>query len=118
MTDELELAEKYRRITQDNIRRRGEEFDDIGQHLAQELYSDRTHFIYELLQNAEDALARRKAQNPALSFPSLVDFRLFPDRLELRHFGQLFDDDDIRSISDVFKSTKADDPSMKFRCAA
>lgn len=112
MTNELELVEKYRRITQDNIRRRGEEFDDIGQHLAQELYSDQTHFIYELLQNAEDALARRKAQNPARSFPSLVDFRLFPDRLELRHFGQSFDDDDIRSISDVFKSTKAEDPSM------
>src|SRR5438046_458984 len=112
MSEDFALAEKYGRITEDNIRRRGEEFDDIGEHLAQELYSDRTHFIYELLQNAEDALARRKLQDPRSSFPANVDFHLFADRLELRHYGQPFDDGDIGSISDVFKSTKTEDLSM------
>jgi hypothetical protein len=112
MSEDLALAEKYTRITKDNIRRRGEEFDDIGEHLAQELYSDRTHFIYELLQNAEDALARRRIEAPKSAFPTNVDFHLFPDRLELRHYGQPFDDGDIGSISDVFKSTKTEDLSM------
>lgn len=43
------MPSDYQRITQDNIRRRGEESDDIGELLSRELYSGRTHFIYELL---------------------------------------------------------------------
>jgi len=110
MHNDEPLAAKYKQITDDNLHRRGHEFDDIGAHLANELYSDRTHFIYELLQNAEDALARRSASQPGSIFSHSVDFRLFPDCLEMRHFGQPFDDRDIASISDVFKSTKkADD---------
>jgi hypothetical protein len=112
MHNDKQLAEKYKRITDSNLHRRGHEFDDIGAHLANELYSDRTHFIYELLQNAEDALARRSKSEPCGTFPRNVDFHLFPDRLEIRHFGQPFDDQDIASISDVFKSTKVDNPAQ------
>ena len=54
----------YDKITKDNIRRRGEEFDDIGRLISQQLYSDRSHFVYELLQNAEDALERRFRDDP------------------------------------------------------
>lgn len=106
MSEDQALSEKYQSITDANIKRRGEEFDDIGEHLAKEMYSERTHFIYELLQNAEDALARRFALNPASTVPRRIRFSLFPDRLEVRHFGQPFNDNDIASISDVFKSTK------------
>lgn len=49
----------------------------IGGILAR-LYSDRSHFIYEILQNAEDASAKR------------VSFHLFDDRLEICHNGRDF----------------------------
>ena len=58
------MTSDYEAITKDNIRRRGEEFADIGHFLAEKLYGDRSHFIYELLQNAEDALARRRQEEP------------------------------------------------------
>lgn len=69
-------------------------------HLARlgDLYSDRTHFIFELLQNAEDAKA------------SAVQFRLGASGLELSHDGRLFTCDDVRGISSVCQSTSRGEP--------
>ena len=68
--------------------------------LLTNLYPDNAHFIYELLQNAEDAEA------------SKVHFVLYADRLEFEHNGkQLFAIDDIKSITSIGTSTKADDPT-------
>ena len=53
------MPSNYEKIREDNIRRRGEEFDDIGRFISEMLYSDKKHFVYELLQNVEDALERR-----------------------------------------------------------
>lgn len=103
------MPSNYVQITQDNIRRRGEEFDDIGQLISEQLYSDRSHFIYELLQNAEDALERRFRDNPHGNLPCGVKFVLFEDKLEFRHFGQLFNEDDVRGVCDVLKGTKYKD---------
>ena len=103
------MPSDYKAICRDNIRRRGEEFDDIGRLISQELYSDRSHFVYELLQNAEDALERRFGQNPDVNSPRAVRFRLFPDRLEFRHFGAPFNEEDVKGVSDVLKGTKKDD---------
>lgn len=61
------------------------------------LYADRTHFIYELLQNAEDAEAKQ------------VEYHLFADRLELRHDGRDFTERDVRAICRVGQSGKIDD---------
>ena len=61
------------------------------------LYTDRTHFIFELLQNAEDADA------------SKVLFQLFEDKLEVFHDGRLFDEKDVRGICGVGEGTKAED---------
>ena len=62
------------------------------------LYAERTHFILELLQNAEDAGATR------------VRFDLSADRLEVWHdASRWFNDDDVRGICDVGKGTKKDD---------
>ena len=99
----------YKKICQDNIRRRGEEFDDMGRLISEQLYSDRTHFVYELLQNAEDALERRFRQNPDGNFACKVQFVLFQDRLEFRHSGALFNEEDVKGISDVLKGTKKED---------
>jgi len=103
------MPSNYKKVCEDNIRRRGEEFDDIGQLISEQLYSDRSHFVYELLQNAEDALERRFRQNPNDRYPCAVQFRLFRNRLEFRHFGAPFDEEDVRGISDVLKGTKKED---------
>ena len=58
-------------------------------------YKDPTHFIFELLQNAEDALANE------------VTFRLFNDRLIFSHNGKKeFDLEDIKGITGIGKTTK------------
>ena len=102
------MPSDYAAITQENIRRRGEDFEDIGNFLAEKLYGDRSHFIYELLQNAEDALSRRREQNPGAQFPRDVTFHLFRDHLEVSHHGQPFDGEDVCGICDVLRGTKAE----------
>jgi hypothetical protein len=102
------MASDYEAITADNIRRRGTDFDDIGEFLSAQFYSDRAHFIFELLQNAEDALKRRDKQQSKRG-NGKVTFELFPDRLEFSHFGQPFDANDVRGVCDVLHGTKKDD---------
>jgi hypothetical protein len=106
------MPSNYDQITKDNIRRRGEEFDDIGHLISEQLYSDRSHFVYELLQNAEDALERRFRDDPQNNSPCGVKFLLFKDRLEFRHFGQLFNENNVKGISDVLKGTKSEDSTQ------
>ena len=68
--------------------------------LLTDLYPDNAHFIYELLQNAEDTGA------------SEVQFVLNADRCEFEHNGdQLFTIDDVESITNIGSSTKAEDPT-------
>lgn len=58
-------------------------------------YKDPTHFIYELIQNAEDTKA------------SKVVFKLYEDKLIFSHDGtRLFDLKDIRAITGIGDSTK------------
>lgn len=61
------------------------------------IYNDPSHFVYEILQNAEDAGAIR------------VEFNLFDDRLEIVHDGQDFNTQDIDAITGIGISTKKDD---------
>ncbi|MCH8327468.1 MAG: tetratricopeptide repeat protein [Candidatus Marinimicrobia bacterium] len=61
------------------------------------LYEDPSHFIYEILQNAEDA----KAKN--------VNITLHESSLEISNDGIEFDYDDVDSITGFGKSTKKDD---------
>ncbi|MGV8120655.1 MAG: sacsin N-terminal ATP-binding-like domain-containing protein [Candidatus Xenobiia bacterium LiM19] len=96
----------YALITKDNIRRRGEEFEDQGRFISKQLYTDRTHFVYELLQNAEDAIAFRVNNGSRNGFSRKVVFNLFSDRLEFKHNGKLFDEQDVKAISDILKGTK------------
>ncbi|MDF9751560.1 hypothetical protein [Arthrobacter sp. ES3-54] len=73
-------------------------FEEGLRTLLADLYPDNAHFIYELLQNAEDAGARE------------VTFVLQADGLRVAHDGsRLFDLDDIESITGIGQSTKKDD---------
>ena len=89
------MASDYDAIRLENIRKYGEE----TRHLAflGRLYSDRTHFVYELLQNAEDADAKR------------VEIRLYSDRLEVLHDGKPFDEKDVWGICGVGEGTKPEE---------
>lgn len=66
--------------------------------LLTELYPDNAHFIYELLQNAEDAEA------------SVVKFELNEDMLVFRHNGKKkFTLKDVKGITNIGNSTKKED---------
>ncbi len=75
-------------------------FDGI-KNLLTELYPDKAHFIFELLQNAEDMNA------------SAVRFRLFNDKLIFIHNGDKrdFTLEDVEAITNISKGTKRDDPT-------
>ncbi len=75
-------------------------FDDGIKRLLTDLYPDNAHFIYELLQNAEDARATE------------VRFILKEDGVEFEHNGsKLFTLGDVESITNIGDSTKKDDPT-------
>lgn len=92
------MPSNYRQIYEENVRRYGEATGHLE--LLGRLYTNPTHFIYELLQNTEDAGSTR------------VQFHLFSDRLEMRHNGRPFNEKDVRGICGVAESTKADDPKQ------
>ncbi len=79
------------------------EIQDMVRSFVVESYADRTHFILELLQNAEDAMRKR-----ALSWHGRrsVSFSLSPDMLRVSHFGTPFNEKDVRSICSVGRSSK------------
>ncbi len=89
-------------MLEENRRRYGTDIGRIGPMLLADRYDDRTHFIFELLQNAEDALGRRGAW----SGPRRVTFSLSPGVLRLSHFGRPFDEADVRGICGIAESTK------------
>ena len=61
-----------------------------------QLYTDRSHFVYELLQNAEDAQA------------TCITFIQYPDRLEVMHNGKPFTAENLQGLCDIGKSDKVD----------
>jgi hypothetical protein len=85
----------YGKIREENIARYG--WDTAVLDLLGQLYSERTHFLFELIQNAEDAGATELA------------FELFADRLELRHDGRPFTEADVRGVCGVGQGGKSAD---------
>lgn len=67
--------------------------------LLRSIYPERTHFIFELIQNASDAAATE------------VDFRLSADALHFTHNGRPFDARDVEAICRIAEGTKKDDVS-------
>ena len=63
--------------------------------LVEDLYPDSAHFIYELLQNAEDTGATD------------VRFVLSKRRLVFEHDGRPFSEADIRGITDIGTVTRS-----------
>jgi hypothetical protein len=68
---------------------------EINLDIFEDFYPDKAHFVYELLQNAEDAGATD------------VAFTLMPERLVCEHNGRMFTLADVKSITGLHDSTKA-----------
>lgn len=62
-----------------------------------QLYKDKVHFVFELLQNAEDAKAR------------YIKFVLYDDRLEVLHDGKPFTSSNLQSLFNIGLSDKVND---------
>jgi uncharacterized membrane protein YgcG len=104
------VASNYEAICEENRESYGTKGAQKSGKLAAGLYDDRTHFIFELLQNAEDALGRRGEWRGSRK----VAFTLNPDRLTLSHFGKPFDEADVRSVCDIAESTKNESSIGRF----
>ena len=68
---------------------------EINLDIFEDFYPDRAHFVYELLQNAEDAGATE------------IAFTLTPEKLDCEHNGRAFTLADVTSITGLHDSTKA-----------
>ena len=62
-----------------------------------QLYTDKSHFVYELLQNAEDAGA------------TSIRFVQYSDRLEVMHDGKSFTTENLQGLCDIGQSDKVND---------
>ena len=71
--------------------------EDIRLDIFEDFYPDKAHFIYELLQNAEDQEA------------SEVRFVLSNNRLLFEHDGQPFDENNVKKITGIGVGTKSED---------
>ena len=78
------------------------DFEEGFRNLLSDLYPDKAHFIYELLQNAEDAKATE------------VNFQLTQTNLTLKHNGTcIFDEKDVEGITGIGTNTqKRDDVNV------
>lgn len=72
------MGDLYSEIRERSKQDYGQKFEEWAPRILVDQYSDRTHFIFELIQNAEDAGA------------TYVAFSLYQDRLILCHNGKLF----------------------------
>jgi hypothetical protein len=93
------INERHRlgRAGVDALRLQGS-WDGIERLVTDELYPDQSHFIYELLQNAEDAGATR------------IHFELEATSLHVTHNGiRLFSEKDVTGITSIGQSQKREE---------
>jgi hypothetical protein len=92
-----DLAAKRKRWVESN---KDNGFEEGIRRVLTDLYPDNAHFIYELLQNAEDTRAQ------------IAQFTVNNDSLSFKHNGpRLFTLKDVESITSIGNSTKRYDPT-------
>ena len=94
----------YEKIRDENLDRYGWDIERVAQMAFADSYADRIHFIFELLQNAEDALERRGEDWDG---DRTVSFLLKQEQLRVSHYGTPFDEHDVRGICGIGESTKS-----------
>ena len=86
------MATDYKRIAEENERRYGEETEHLR--IYKRLYSDKTHFVSELIQNADDS----KSQH--------LELQLDSNALFVWNDGRQFTEEDVRNICSLGLSDK------------
>ena len=99
------MPSNYTSISRDNERKYGTDIGRIGPVLLGNRYADRTHFVFELLQNAEDALGKRRKNGGSRN----VRFSVANGTVRFSHFGQPFTEQDVQAICGIVEGTKDDD---------
>ncbi len=89
------MASDYSKITQHNEQQLG--LDTASRKTQICMYSDSTHFVYEILQNADDYGATE------------VVFALTGNELVIEHNGQAFAEEHVKAITSFGKSTSRED---------
>ncbi len=89
------MPSNYAEITKYNEEQLGKDTKSRRDQVC--MYSDPTHFIYEILQNADDYDA------------DIIKFMLFPDKLVIEHNGIPFTQENVKSISYFGESTSRKD---------
>ena len=99
------MTTDYGKISADNKENAEQILKKVAEFVAN-LYSTQTHFIFELLQNAEDALGQIDAKNGE------VEFILQENQFSILHNGKIFSKADVESICTFTESTKKEDANM------
>ncbi len=99
------MPSDYARISRENERKYGTDIGRIGPTLLGNRYADRTHFVFELLQNAEDALGKRNASGGSRT----VRFAVGDGAVRFSHSGEPFTERDVQAICGIVEGTKEDD---------
>ena len=86
------MASDYKKISEDHEKRYG--WDAKPRRIYKKLYSDKTHFVYELIQNADDS-----------GSPHL-ELQLDKNGLLIWNDGRQFTEQDVRSICSLGSSDK------------
>lgn len=89
------MPSDYEEITTHNERQLG--LDTASRKTQICMYSDSTHFVYEILQNADDYGATE------------IFFKLSKDQLLIEHDGQPFTEENVKAITYFGRSTSRDD---------
>lgn len=89
------MPSDYKAITAHNEKQLGE--DTASRKTQVSMYSDSTHFVYEILQNADDHGATE------------VCFKLSENEIVIEHNGQPFTEKNVEAITYFGKSTSRDD---------
>ena len=89
------MPSDYKAITEYNEDQLGK--DTSSRKTQVSMYSDPTHFVYELLQNADDYGATE------------VLFKLSEDAIVIEHNGESFKERNVKAITYIGKSTSHED---------
>lgn len=99
------MPSDYAQISSENERESSAALGRLIREVLVDQYADPAHFVFELLQNAEDALRRRGGHGGSGS----VRFELSETCVRLSHFGDPFNDRDVRGVCGIVEGTKRDE---------
>jgi len=85
--------------------RLGEDFKNVIEEITTKLFTEKSHFLMEITQNAEDAIRKKGIED------GIIKFHLSKERIKIEHNGLPFTYKDVDSICGV-RSKK--DPSEEF----